>query len=46
MVEPNFHVNKKAFEAMLGRINSIGLEVIDQPKMFLSRTVVLGSNKN
>jgi ubiquinone/menaquinone biosynthesis C-methylase UbiE len=41
IVEPNFHVSKKAFDSMLVKINSGGLEVLDRPKMFLSRAVVL-----
>ncbi len=41
IVEPNFHVTKKAFETMLKKINSIGYRIIDQPKMFLSRAVVI-----
>jgi len=41
IVEPNFHVTKKAFEEMLGKIKNTGFEISDHPKMFLSRTVVL-----
>ena len=41
IVEPNFHVTKKEFEEMLGKINRIGFEVMDRPKLFLSRAVVL-----
>lgn len=41
IVEPNFHVRKKAFESMLLKIKSSGLEVLDRPKMFFSRMVVL-----
>jgi ubiquinone/menaquinone biosynthesis C-methylase UbiE len=43
IVEPNFHVRKKAFDAMLVTINKCGLRVLDRPKMFLSRMVVLMS---
>lgn len=42
IVEPNFHVTKKAFGEMLVNIKNAGFNVTDGPKMFLSRTVVLG----
>lgn len=42
IVEPNFHVTKKAFGEMLVKIKNTGFKVMDGPKMFLSRTVILG----
>ena len=45
IVEPKFHVSKKSFENMIDRVKSIGLEIIDGPKLFLSRTVVLTNKK-
>lgn len=46
IVEPNFHVTKKAFEKMVEKINNIGFRIIDRPKMFLSRTLVIAINGN
>jgi hypothetical protein len=40
-IEPKFHVSKKSFEAMIDRVKSLGFEVIDSPKVFISRTVLL-----
>jgi ubiquinone/menaquinone biosynthesis C-methylase UbiE len=45
IIEPKFHVSKKSFEAMIDRIKSIGFEVIDCPKVFFSRTVLLKIKK-
>ncbi len=45
IIEPKFHVSKKSFEAMIDRIKSMGFEVIDSPKVFFSRTVLLTINK-
>lgn len=41
IIEPKFHVSKESFEAMTDRIKSMGFEVIDRPKVFFSRTVLL-----
>lgn len=41
IVEPNFHVSKKSFEEMIDRIKKTGFEILDRPKVFLSRTVLL-----
>ncbi|HAQ21238.1 MAG TPA: SAM-dependent methyltransferase [Prolixibacteraceae bacterium] len=41
IVEPNFHVSKKSFKTMLERVESKGFEIIERPKSFLNRTVVL-----
>lgn len=41
IVEPNFHVSKKAFDAMIARLGEIGMEVSETPKIFFSRSVVL-----
>jgi ubiquinone/menaquinone biosynthesis C-methylase UbiE len=45
IIEPKFHVSKKSFEAMVGRMINIGFEVIDSPKVFFSRTVLLTLKK-
>jgi ubiquinone/menaquinone biosynthesis C-methylase UbiE len=44
IIEPKFHVTKKAFEEMMNKVRSIGFEIIDQPKVFFSRTVLLSIN--
>ncbi len=45
IVEPNFHVSKKAFEKLISRIKDSGLKIIDYPKMVFSRTILLTSEK-
>jgi hypothetical protein len=41
IVEPPFHVSKAAFEAMIRKAENAGFEVVERPKVFLSKTVVL-----
>jgi len=41
IVEPKFHVSKKAFEEMVKKVGSYGLTSIENPKLPLSRTVLL-----
>ena len=41
IIEPNFHVTKKAFDTMIGKLKSIGFNFKESPKIFLSRTVVI-----
>ncbi len=44
MVEPRFlHVSKRQFEDTIGDAGEIGFEVVERPKIFLSRAVVLRS---
>lgn len=43
IAEPKGHVSKKAFDLMIHKILANGLEVVDNPKIFFSRTVVLKS---
>ncbi len=45
MVEPPFHVSKKAFENTIKKANDAGLAVVERPKMFLSKAVVLKKGK-
>jgi ubiquinone/menaquinone biosynthesis C-methylase UbiE len=45
IIEPKFHVSKKSFEEMINKIKDIGFEIIDRPKVFISRTVLLTSKK-
>ena len=41
IVEPMFHVSKKAFANMIDSVKRIGFEINDTPKSFLNRSVVL-----
>ena len=41
IIEPKFHVSARAFRDMLNKLNSIGFEIIESPKVFFSRAVVL-----
>jgi ubiquinone/menaquinone biosynthesis C-methylase UbiE len=41
IIEPKFHVSAKAFTDMLGKLYNIGFEVIERPRVFFSRAVVL-----
>jgi ubiquinone/menaquinone biosynthesis C-methylase UbiE len=39
--EPKLHVTGKAFDEMIYKIKATGFEIIDRPKVFFSRTVLL-----
>jgi ubiquinone/menaquinone biosynthesis C-methylase UbiE len=41
IIEPKFHVSKKSFEKIVILSESAGLEVIERPKVSLSRSVLL-----
>ncbi len=41
MVEPPFHVSKKAFENTIRKTNDAGLTVVERPKLFLNKAVIL-----
>jgi len=41
VVEPKLHVSKKAYNAMVSTLKDIGFTVVDNPKVFFSRAVVL-----
>jgi len=41
IIEPKFHVSKKAFDSMIDEIISIGFDIKDRPKVFFSRAVVV-----
>lgn len=45
IIEPKFHVSKKSFDDMINRIINIGFVIIDRPKVFFSRTVLLTIKK-
>lgn len=41
IAEPPFHVSKTAFEKTIKKAKDAGLMVVDRPKLFLNKTVVL-----
>jgi ubiquinone/menaquinone biosynthesis C-methylase UbiE len=41
IVEPMFHVSKKAFEEMIVRLEATGFKIIERPKVFYGRTVLI-----
>jgi hypothetical protein len=45
VVEPPLHVSKKAFENTVKNANDVGLSVVERPKVFLSKAVVLKKGK-
>jgi ubiquinone/menaquinone biosynthesis C-methylase UbiE len=40
IVEPKFHVSKKAFEETEELVRKLGFEVIERPKIFINRAMV------
>jgi ubiquinone/menaquinone biosynthesis C-methylase UbiE len=45
IIEPKFHVSKKSFEEMIDITKDIGFEIVDRPKVFFSRAVLLKIKK-
>ena len=43
LVEPPLHVSQSAFEAMIEKARSAGFELVDRPKVFLSKAALLKS---
>jgi hypothetical protein len=41
IVEPKFHVSKKAFEKMVLKLETAGFRIIERPKVFYGRTVLI-----
>ncbi|WP_088225048.1 class I SAM-dependent methyltransferase [Desulfosporosinus sp. FKB] len=41
IVEPKFHVSKQSFQETMGLLEKLGYEVIEQPKIILSRAAFL-----
>jgi ubiquinone/menaquinone biosynthesis C-methylase UbiE len=41
IIEPKIHVTEKSFTNMIGRLEPAGLEIIERPKIWLSRSVLL-----
>lgn len=44
IIEPKFHVSKRIFNEMINLIRKTGLDIIECPKVFFSRTVILKNN--
>jgi ubiquinone/menaquinone biosynthesis C-methylase UbiE len=42
IVEPKIHVSKRAFDETIMKAMKIGFEPIEQPKIFFSRSMILG----
>lgn len=45
IIEPNFHVSKNSFYSMIDKLETAGFEITDEPKLFLSRAVLLMKKK-
>jgi len=45
IIEPKFHVSEKSFNVMIDNLNSIGFEVIDNPKVSISRSILVTTKK-
>ena len=43
IIEPKIHVTEKAFKKMTGLLEMTGLEIIERPKIWLSRSVLLSA---
>lgn len=41
IIEPNFHVSKKSFEAMLEKLDATGFEITEKRKSFFNRAVIV-----
>jgi ubiquinone/menaquinone biosynthesis C-methylase UbiE len=41
IIEPKIHVNEKSFMNMAARLESAGLEIIERPRISISRTVMI-----
>lgn len=45
IIEPRFHVNHKSFEQMSSGLLNSGFKIVDTPKVFFSRTLLLTHNQ-
>ncbi|GBF32373.1 methyltransferase type 11 [Desulfocucumis palustris] len=41
IIEPKFHVSKKAFENMVSSLKKAGFEIIGEPRILMSRAIIL-----
>jgi ubiquinone/menaquinone biosynthesis C-methylase UbiE len=46
LVEPKFHVTEKDFNKSIDLSENIGFEIIESPKVFFSRSVVMNKKRN
>lgn len=46
IIEPKIHVTEKSFKKMISRLESAGLEIIERPAIWLSRSVLLAAGIN
>jgi ubiquinone/menaquinone biosynthesis C-methylase UbiE len=46
IVEPPFHVSKRAFEETIGKARNAGLTPVERPSVFLSKTIVMKKEPN
>jgi ubiquinone/menaquinone biosynthesis C-methylase UbiE len=44
IVEPKFHVSEKSFEKMVDGIKCLGFDIIERPKVFFSRSILVKNN--
>jgi hypothetical protein len=45
IVEPKFHVSKKAFSKSIETIKSLGFNIFEEPKIWFSRSIVISVKK-
>ncbi|MEI8203719.1 MAG: class I SAM-dependent methyltransferase [Bacteroidota bacterium] len=45
IVEPKFHVSKRIFDLMIEKLKDLEFEIVDFPKVFFSRTVLMTIKK-
>lgn len=43
IIEPMIHVSEKSFQKMVTMLESIGLEIVEKPKVSISRSVLIAS---
>jgi ubiquinone/menaquinone biosynthesis C-methylase UbiE len=43
IIEPKFHVNRSAFEKMSERLVKTGFKIVNRPRVFFSRTIMLSN---
>lgn len=43
IIEPKIHVTEKAFKKMTGLLEQAGLEIIERPRIWLSRSILLSA---
>lgn len=41
IIEPKFHVTKKAFDSMISNIENVGFKIKERPSVFFSRSILL-----